>query len=51
MADINDVWEACANLDEILADSTKNRTEAVKQHLELIDKKLKYTVPDFKEGT
>ncbi|KAL4231754.1 NHL repeat-containing protein 2 [Mactra antiquata] len=50
MADFNDVLEACNNLHEKLEDKTSDRTENINKHLDLIENKLQYTVPEFQTG-
>lgn len=51
MPDLNDIWEACNDLDEKLASSSKEAsTESIRKHLQLIDSKLTYKIPDFESG-
>ncbi|KAL5021647.1 hypothetical protein ScPMuIL_000802 [Solemya velum] len=51
MADLNDVLEFCSELDAKLT-TTKEplyREKRIKEHLELMGKKLKYIIPDFEK--
>ncbi|XP_053407763.1 NHL repeat-containing protein 2-like [Mercenaria mercenaria] len=50
MHDINDVLEACSDLDEKLSGETYSREEEIKTHLNLVESKLKFEVPDFPDG-
>ena len=50
MADIYSVLEACSELDERLGEGNQACDDIIRRHLEQIDARLKYAVPDFPEG-
>jgi hypothetical protein len=50
MYDINDIWEACSELDEKLSTGTCTKEDEIRKHLNLVESKLKFEVPDFPEG-
>ncbi|XP_060568528.1 NHL repeat-containing protein 2-like [Ruditapes philippinarum] len=50
MYDINDIWEACSELDEKLSTDTCKKEDEIRKHLNLVESKLKFEVPDFPEG-
>ena len=50
MADIYSVLEACSELDERLEEGNQSHDDIITKHLQQLDTRLKYTVPDFPEG-
>lgn len=50
MYDLNDILEACGNLDEKLSEDGCRHEDEIRKHLNLIETKLKFNVPDFPEG-
>ena len=53
MADLMDVLMICSELDEDLLNIKREnlqRNERIKKHLNSVETKLKYTIPDFGKG-
>ena len=49
-ADIYSVLEACSELDERLEEGNQSFDDNITKHLQQLDTRLKFTVPDFPEG-
>ena len=50
MADISSIYEACHDLDEKLSVGDQPHIDLIRSHLQKIDTKMKYAVPDFPKG-
>ena len=50
MIELADIQEQCYNLDEKLAENPATAEEEIKKHLDLIESKLKFIIPDIPDG-
>lgn len=50
MIELADIQEQCYNLDEKLTESPSTSEEQIRKHLDQIESKLKFTIPDIPNG-
>ena len=51
MAELASVLDSCNELDERLGAGDQPVEDVIKNHLKIIETKLKFTIPDFPKGT